>query len=414
MTTPPPQGTTTPAPDDAAARVLIVGPAAADRDALDRHVRAEGHAVDTAGAGDEALAKLRAEPFDLVLLDAHAPGMDGPRFLRTLRDDTDLAPVPVIVVAAADDLDVLAQCLESGADDYLPRAYRPVMLRTRLRTALSRRRLRDAESLTREMAVARNIQRDFLPELLPVARGVQLEAALHPALHVSGDFYDAFMLAPSGTIVLVVGDVCDKGVGAALFMALFRSLIRASADPVEGGAIQMIGGRRTLVRQSLEAATPADLLTRVAGFTNDYIARLHGRTGMFATAFLAAFTPMTGEFDYVNAGHVPALVIGPDGTMEELPPTGPVLGAVPDQAFNVGGGTLARGHSIFAFTDGLVEARSPAGEVFGTGRLRDALAANTTSASRLVQGVLDELAAFIGQAEPHDDVTLLAATRTIG
>jgi serine phosphatase RsbU (regulator of sigma subunit) len=393
--------------------VLIVGHAAAGRDALGGHVQAEGHVVDTAVEGGEALAKLRAEPFDLVLLDAHLPGMDGPQFLQALRNAPDLAPVPVIVVSAADDLDVLAQCLESGAEDYLPREFRPVMLRTRLRAALHRRRLRDAESLTREMAVARNIQRDFLPESLPVARGLQLEAALHPARDVSGDFYDAFLLPPSGTVVLVVGDVCDKGVGAALFMALFRSLIRASADPVEGGAIQMIGGRRTLVRQSLEAATPADLLTRVAGFTNDYIARLHGRTNMFATVFLAAITPMTGQFDYVNAGHMPALVIAPDGTMEELHPTGPVLGVRPDLPFTAGEGTLARGHSLFAFTDGLVEARSPAGEAFGAGRLRDALAANNTSAASLVRGVLDELTAFRGQAEPHDDVTLLAATRTI-
>ena len=84
----------------------------------------------------------------------------------------------------------------------------------------------DPDRLAREMEVARDIQRDFLPESLPMAMGVQLEAALHPAREVSGDFYDAFILAPSGTIVMVVGDVCDKGVGAALFMALFRSLIR--------------------------------------------------------------------------------------------------------------------------------------------------------------------------------------------
>src|SRR5574338_1548882 len=174
--------------------------------------------------------------------------------------------------------------------------------------------LRDVERLAREMEVARNIQRDFLPESLPRARGLELEAVLQPARDVSGDFYDAFSLPPAGTILLVVGDVCDKGVGAALFMALFRSLIRASADPVSGGAIQMIGGRRTIVRQSLEAATPADLLTRCAGFTNDYIARLHGRTNMFATVFLAALDPNTGAFDYLNAGHEPALVIGPDGT----------------------------------------------------------------------------------------------------
>jgi len=317
-------------------------------------------------------------------------------------------------VSAVDDIESIAQYLESGADDYLPRVFRPAMLRVRLRAALDRRRLRDVESLTREMAVARNIQRDFLPESLPLARGVQLEAVLQPARQVSGDFYDAFLLPPSGTIVLVVGDVCDKGVGAALFMALFRSLIRASADPVGGGAIQMIGGRRTLVRQSLENATPADLLTRVAGFTNDYIARLHGRTNMFATVFLGALDPQTGRFDYVNAGHEPAMVVAPDGATRELRPTGPALGLLPEAVFGAGEGMLERGHCLFAFTDGLVEARGPAGEAFGTGRLRDALRVNNTSAANLVRGVMAALNAFTGQAEPHDDVTLLAATRTLG
>lgn len=304
----------------------------------------------------------------------------------------------LIVGHASGDLDALA--LQLARDGYSV-------------DSADRDALHNAESLTREMDVARNIQRDFLPESLPLARGVQLEAALQPARHVSGDFYDAFVLAPSGTIVFVVGDVCDKGVGAALFMALFRSLIRASADPVGGGAIQMIGGRRTFVRQSLEAATPADLLTRVAGFTNDYIARLHGRTNMFATVFLGALSPMTGQFDYVNAGHEPALVVAPDGTTRELRPTGPALGLLPDQTFKAGEGTLERGHCLFAFTDGLAEARNAAGEAFGSARLRDALRANSGSGSSLVQRVMAALHAFTGQAEPHDDVTLFAATRTI-
>jgi len=413
MTTPPPPGTTPHASDRAPARVLVVGPAAGGRDALGRDVQREGYAVETAGPADEALARLRAEPFDLVLLDVHQPETDGPRFLEALRKDAGLAQVPVVVVSAVDDVESTAQCLELGADDYLPRVFRPAMLRTRLSAALDRRRLRDAESLTREMAVARNIQRDFLPEALPVARGVQLEAALQPARQVSGDFYDAFVLVPSGTIIIVVGDVCDKGVGAALFMALFRSLIRASADPVGGGAIQMIGGRRTLVRQSLENATPAELLTRVAGFTNNYIARLHGRTNMFATVFLGALTPMTGQFDFVNAGHEPAIVIAPDGGTRELRPTGPALGLLPDAEFGAGEGRLGTGDCLVAFTDGLVEARSPAGEAFGTERLQDALRANRTSASNLVRGVIEALRAFTGPAEPHDDVTLLAAARTI-
>jgi serine phosphatase RsbU (regulator of sigma subunit) len=399
------------------AKVLVVDDTPANRDMLTRYVEGEGYLVTTAEHGLDALEKLRAEPFDLVLLDVQMPEMDGPQLLETLRNDAELAHLPVIMVSAVDDIDVVVRCLELGADDCFPTSFQPALLRARMRAALERKRLRDAERrdaerLTRELAVARRIQGDFLPELLPFAVGVELDAVLHPARQVSGDFYDAFQLGLGGPIVLVVGDVCDKGVGAALFMALFRSLIRASADPVEGGAIQMIGGRRTIVRQSLESATPADLLTRVAGFTNDYIARLHGRTNMFATVFLGALTPLTGEFVYVNAGHEPAIVMTPDGTTRELRPTGPALGLLPDATFRAEAGTLEPGHSLVAFTDGLVEARGPAGDAFGAERLRDALRMHNTSASALVQGVVQALHVFTGGTEAEDDVTLLAATRT--
>ena len=405
--------------DRAPPRVLIVDDTPANRDVLSRRVQREGYLAETAENGREALEKLRAEPFDLVLLDVQMPEMDGPQLLEVLRNDAELAHLPVIMVSAVDDIDVIVRCLELGADDYLPRLFRPAILRARMSAALDRKRLRDAErryaeSLTHDLAVAREIQGAFLPESLPSAPGVQIEAALHPARQVSGDFYDAFILAPSGTIVLVVGDVCDKGLGAALFMALFRSLIRASADPVEGGAIQMVGGRRSVVVRSLESATPAELLTRVAAFTNDYIARLHGRTNMFATVFLGALTPHTGQFDYVNAGHEPAIIVAPDGSTQELRPTGPALGLLPDATFWAEAGALERGHSLVVFTDGLVEAESPTGEAFGAQRLRDALRRNNTSAATLVHGTVEAVHAFTGPTEAHDDITLLAATRTGG
>jgi sigma-B regulation protein RsbU (phosphoserine phosphatase) len=202
-------------------------------------------------------------------------------------------------------------------------------------------------------------------------------------------------------------------VGAALFMALFRSLIRASADPVGGGAIQMIGGRRTLVMQSLEAATPGDLLTRVAGFTNNYIARLHGRMDMFATVFMAVVDPQYGYLTYVNAGHEPGLIVAPDGSVQELRPTGPALGMMPDETFTAVDVTLERGHTLLAFTDGLVETHSPSGELFGNERLREVLRAEAgTPASALVPALVSTLQAFGRQSEPHDDLTILAATRT--
>jgi len=404
-------------------RALVVGNAGGDGETVSRQMQQEGYLVDTAADVGTALAKLRAERFDLVLLDVDVAGMaaggeaggggGGPQLVEALRGDAELANVPVIVTSRSDEMDAIERCLELGADDYLPRVFGAAVLRARVSAALDRRRVQDNQSLRKEMAVARSIQRDFLPESLPRMPGVQLEAALNPARQVSGDFYDAFQLAPSGKLFLVVGDVCDKGVGAAMFMALFRSLIRASADPVGGGAIQMIGGRRTFVRQALEEATPADLLTRVASFTNNYIARLHGRTNMFATVFLASFDPYGGELVYLNAGHEPALIMSPEGRIQELRPTGPALGLLPDSKFSAVARMLEPEHSLFAFTDGLVEARSPSGEVFGSDRLRAVLRENRAGgASALVGGVIEALRAFARQAEPHDDVTMLAATFT--
>jgi phosphoserine phosphatase RsbU/P len=391
---------------------MLVGGSAGETEKLVRSLEMEGYFVHTAVLDTEALATLRGERFELVLVDADLPGMGAPGFVSALRADPQLSSIPVLVLSAGDDVDLVEQCLASGADDYIPHAFGPNIIHARVGAARDRRGLRDTQNLRKEMDVARNIQRDFLPEQLPEVRGVELQAVLLPARQVSGDFYDAFML-PSGSLVIVVGDVCDKGVGAALFMALFRSLIRASADPVGGGAIQMIGGRRTLVMQSLESATPADLLTRVAGFTNNYIARLHGRTNMFATVFMAVLDPVYGGLDYLNAGHEPALVIGPEGVIQELRPTGPALGMMPDAKFTVGEASLERGHSLLAFTDGLVEGRSPTGEAFGGERLREFLRANGSEpAPELIRELVDTLGDFARQAEPHDDLTMLALTRT--
>ncbi|HJQ21912.1 MAG TPA: SpoIIE family protein phosphatase [Gemmatimonadaceae bacterium] len=392
-------------------KALLVGSAGAGQ--LSRHVEAEGYFAFIVADGADALSRLRAERFELVLVDVGVPGMKdgGAQFVEALRSDPHLANVPVIVTSAKNDVDAIERCLARGADEFLPTQCGPAMLHARVSAAVDRRGQRDNQNLRRDMDVARTIQRDFLPESLPIVPGVQLDAALHPARQVSGDFYDAFQLAPSGSLMLVVGDVCNKGVGAALFMALFRSLIRASADPVGGGAIQMVGGRRSVVMQSLESATPGDMLVRVAGFTNNYIARLHGRTNMFATVFMAVLDPAYGGLDYVNAGHEPALVIGGDGVIEELRPTGPALGMMPDSVFRAEQASLEPGASLFAFTDGLVEARSPTDEVFGGERLRAVLRGSEPSAPDLVRDVVDALKHFARQAEPHDDLTMLAATR---
>jgi len=390
-------------------RVLLVGRSYKDAPTLMQLLITEGYLVISEMELTGALSKLRSAKFHFVVVDIDVSGAPGQTFIETLRGDEKLAGMPVLVMSKSDDMESIERFLECGADDYLPSMFGPSVLRLRVSAALDRRRIQDGEYMRREISTARTIQRDFLPESLPEVTDLELEAALRPARDVSGDFYDCFQLT-SGEVILVVGDVCDKGVGAALFMALFRSLIRASADPVGGGAIQMIGGGHTMVMQAIQSAKPGDLLTRVAGFTNDYIARLHGRTNMFATVFLASLEPSSGELVYVNAGHEPALVISPDGNFEELRQTGPALGMLPDSHFKAVTRTLEKGHSFFAFTDGLVEAYSPTGEVYGWERLREVLRERSRgSASELVQGVLDSVQTFAGHLDAHDDVTMLAA-----
>lgn len=390
-------------------RVLLVGRSVSDAAPLVLQLFSDGYQVISEIALARALTRLRSMRFEFLLLDIDGAGEGGQELIKTLRGDSQLEGLPVLVISRSDDIDAIERFLECGADDYLPNVFRPTVLRARVNAALDRRRVQEGQSLRREMSVARTIQRDFLPESLPEVTGMELQAALRPARDVSGDFYDCFLLT-SGEVILVVGDVCDKGVGAALFMALFRSLIRASADPVGGGAINMIGGGHTMVMQAIQSASPADLLKRVAGFTNDYIARLHGRTNMFATVFLASLEPYSGELVYVNAGHEPALIIAPDGSAEELRPTGPALGMLPDSHFTAVTRTLEKGHSLLVFTDGLVEAHSPTGEVYGGKRLREVLLAQRgRSASDLVHAVLDAAQTFGGHSDAHDDLTMLAA-----
>jgi sigma-B regulation protein RsbU (phosphoserine phosphatase) len=211
---------------------------------------------------------------------------------------------------------------------------------------------------------------------------------------VAGDFYDAFTL-PEGRVVLVLADVCGKGVGAALFMALFRSLLRALAEPQFAAAAS--------VREGLHAT--------VLG-TNDYIARTHGRANMFATAFVAVLEPATGALDYVNAGHEPPAIIGADGALRaRLGPTGPALGLMPDLEFGVASERLAAGETLFAYTDGVVDARDIQDEPFGEERLMALLASEGTAAAGLLDRIDAALSAHITTADQFDDVAMLATRR---
>jgi len=380
--------------------ILVVDDNEMNRDLLSRRLRRDGHTVLIAEHGRQALDRLAEQPFDLVLLDIMMPELTGYEVLEIMKEDPALQHIPVVMITAATEEESIVRCLLLGADDHLPKPFNPAILRARVGASLAKKRLHDAEqmhakSLERELEIGREIQLGFLPEALPSPAGWELRAHFRPARQVAGDFYDAFEL-PAGRVALVLADVCGKGVGAALFMALFRSLLRALAAPQFAAAASVAEGLRATVQG-----------------TNDYIARTHGRANMFATAFVAVLDPATGALDYVNAGHEPPAIIGAGGALRaRLAPTGPALGLMPDLAFAVATVTLAAGETLFAYTDGVVDARDTGDEPFGEERLMALLASQDTMAAALLERIDAALRAHVTTAAQFDDVAMLATRRS--
>jgi sigma-B regulation protein RsbU (phosphoserine phosphatase) len=378
-------------------RLLVVDDNEMNRDMLARRLRKLGHDVAMAPDGPTALALAAERAFDLILLDIMMPGMDGYQVLERLKSDEGLRHVPVVMVSAVGETESVVRCIELGAEDYLPKPFNPVVLRARVNASLAQKRLRDEERrrarlMERELEIGRQIQSSFLPETLPRVEGWEIAALFEPARQCAGDFYDAFGLE-GGRMGIVVADVCDKGVGAALFMALFRSLLRATAsEPVEPGTAS------------------SKILERTVRQTNDYVATTHGSANMFATVFFGIVDLATGEIEYVNGGHEAPLVAGPSRVRVRLPPTGPALGMLSAAAYSVGREQIERGETLLAFTDGVTDARGDEGP-FGEERLLAALARPHPSVRGLVEDIRGSLQAHTGGREPFDDITLLATLR---
>lgn len=381
------------------ARILVVDDNEMNRDLLARRLQREGHQVELAVDGADALAKLNVGTFDLVLLDIMMPGMDGYQVLVHLKADEALRHLPVILISALDDTDSVVKGLALGADDYLPKPFNPHILRARVNASLARKRLRDCEqlyarSLEREMDIARDIQAGFLPDHLPVVTGWDLAAYFQPARRVGGDFYDAFALHDGQRIGVVVADVCDKGVGAALFMALVRSLVRAFAERMDFLGADAAGQARELVTH-----------------VNSYIGRTHGRTSMFATLLFAILDPADGALIYVNGGHEAPVISGKSGVRARLGPTGPAVGMLPDMVFQVARQTIEPGDTLLIYTDGITDARNAEAEPFSEERLLALLESGADLATTTVARVQTAVGTHAGSADQFDDMTMLAVHR---
>jgi serine phosphatase RsbU (regulator of sigma subunit)/predicted ester cyclase len=239
----------------------------------------------------------------------------------------------------------------------------------------------------RELEVARSIQQASLPEEVPELEDWRIDPFYQPAREVGGDFYD-FHLLPEGKLGLVVGDATGKGVPAALVMSTTCGMLQSTA-------------------RALGSPSPGEVLAQV---NETLVARVP--TNMFVTCFYAILEPESGSLRYANAGHDPPHVRRSNDNAEELRARGMPLGLMPEMGYEEEVASLREGESVLFYSDGLVEAHDPQGQMFGFPRLR-ALVAKHGEKGSLADFLIEELYSFVGEGwEQEDDITLLTLRRS--
>lgn len=343
--------------------------------------------------GLEALSKLLENPgIGIILSDINMPEMDGLTLLLKLKELKNPS-LKTVVVSAYGDMENIRMAMNRGAFDFLtkPINFEDLEItinKTMEEIVLQRKALLEHDqlvSIQRDLNVAREIQQGILPQTFPPfpeRTEFEIFASMEAAKEVGGDFYDFFMI-DDDYLGFVIGDVSGKGIPAAIFMAVSRTLIKATG---------------------LKGILPGDCMAYVNNLLcNESI------SCMFVTVFYCIIDLKTGELSYANAGHNPPYIIHPDGNIQLVPSTGDtILGVFEGQTYGTRKIQLQPNDSILLFTDGVTEAFNPQAEAYGEARLENLIKQHSAAGTQaLVQAVISDVKDFAASAPQSDDITLL-------
>ncbi len=365
-----------------------------------RKIRADEISFVFAGNGKIALEKLAEDSsIDVMMSDINMPLMDGLTLLNAVIEKYPL--LRSIIVSAYGDMKNLRTAMNNGAYDFVTKPIdfddlEITLQKTHTEVVAIKESLKTKEQLVvvrKELDIGREIQKSFLPTTIPSLEGWQFAAFFQPAKEVAGDLYDIFTLGDGTKICFILGDVCGKGVGSALFMTLVRSLLHAFAN----------------VNIALN-----DMVYQTVQMAHDYITTIHEEANMFATLFFGVLDKETGEIEYINCGHNSPLKVDAAGAVVELEPTGPVLGMFPSNDFFVGHSKLEKGETLFIYTDGATDCTNSAIELYGEENLLQFIKDNYSLSA---QGILDELmntlVKHMDGHDQYDDITLMTIKREL-
>jgi len=384
----------------------------------------EDYRIVAAVNGERALqlAASDSNP-DIILLDVMMPEMDGYEVCAKLKADAKTRDIPVIFVTAMSDTQDETKGLELGAVDYITKPISPPVVSARVKNQLELKQAREIlknqnlilerrvsertrevlelqqsefdlrvakEKVENELNIAAQIQKSILPSSFPAypdRKEFELYAFMKPARYVGGDFYD-FFFVDDNTLALVIADVSDKGVPAALFMMISRTLIRSLA---------------------FDNRSPSAVLEKA----NNIMCQ-DNDSGMFVTLFLAFYDVSSGKLTATNGGHIASLIINHDGTSREWAAThGPALGFMEELPYKEEIMDLEVDQTLFLYTDGVTEAMSSGNELFGLDRLQELLKRkHDFKLDRICSDIETSLSEF-QEDQQSDDITMLALKRII-
>lgn len=250
-----------------------------------------------------------------------------------------------------------------------------------------------------ELEICSQIQTSLLPKTFPELSGWEIHACFFPARHVAGDFYDLFLHEDGEKLFFVIADVCDKGVGPAMFAAIIRTLFRVFSLSDASGA----AGNADACNMEMNV-----LIEKI----NDYIAENQAETGFFATVFAGVLDLSSGLLKYVNCGHNPPYIIDGGGCIRDsLRLTGPVLGAMAGMTYKFREVVLLPGDTLFTYTDGLPEAHNINKELFSDERVKEIIRQPAVSVKSLVDRIVVDVNEHMKGIEQFDDITMLVIRR---
>ena len=348
--------------------------------------------------GLEALTMLLKEKdFDIILSDINMPEMDGLTLLTKINEMQNPA-LKCIMVSAYGDMGNIRQAMNNGAFDFATKPIDLDELSLTIEKAIEhieyiktmQQEHNQLESIKGDLAVAREIQQAILPRIFPPfpeeAAQMDIAASMNAAKDVGGDFYDFFRI-DADRIGFVIADVSGKGVPAAIFMAVSRTLIRATG---------------------IRGVSPSECMT----YSNTLLAK-ESVNSMFVTVFYGIYNIRTGEVTYTNAGHNPPYIMKANGSVQSLPMSKDIIaGFLDDFQFTENTLQLEPGDTLLMFTDGVTEAIDPEENEYGVERLQQLLGQLVASdCQKIIDTVKADVKAFAGEAEQSDDITLLALKR---